>query len=196
MPRSPAANVRESSAKRTLRAQPATLSGACCLHESLAESQSVTFADRRGDRQSRLPKGLHPCATMRRSHLHPLVSGRKQGPRTTLVQHGTMRQSGESGGASGMRAAGLRGRPASLNRIFRAATAPTTSVTNSRRFSWLNCMRAPQRVNSHGSISDYRGSEHWPAALRDLDAVYVGLGSKPEITAPQYCCPLLLSQQT
>ena len=88
----------------------------------LAESQSATFADRRGDWGSRVPKGLHPCATMRRSHLHPVVPGRKQGPRTTLVQHGSVRQSGEGGGASGTRTADLCGRPVSLIRIFRFAS--------------------------------------------------------------------------
>ena len=50
------------------------------------------------------------------------VPGRKQGARTTLVQYGSVRQSGESGGASGTRAASLRGRPASLIRIFRFAS--------------------------------------------------------------------------
>jgi hypothetical protein len=71
-------------------------------------------------------KGLHPCATIRRSHLHPVVPGRKQGARTTLVQYGSVRQSSESGGASDTRAASLRGRPASLIRIFRFATGATT----------------------------------------------------------------------
>ena len=66
--------------------------------------QIATVANRRGDGRPHLPKGLHLRAQVRRSNLHSVVPRRQQGPWSALVQHGSVRQSGEGCGASYPRA--------------------------------------------------------------------------------------------
>jgi hypothetical protein len=68
------------------------------------------------------------------------------------------------------------------------AAAPPSSVMNSRRLILLTCIRYPELVQ--GSITHWGASSQGLAALRDFDPVFVGLGSKARITAPQHCCPL------
>ena len=81
-----------------------TSSIALASQTPLGQSQIATVANRRGDGRPHLPKGLHLRAQVRRSNLHSVVPRRQQGPWSALVQHGSVRQSGEGCGASYPRA--------------------------------------------------------------------------------------------
>jgi hypothetical protein len=81
---------------------------------SLGQSQITAIANCRSHGRPRLPKGLCSRAQVRRSNLHSMVPGCEQGPCSALVQHGCMRQSGESGGASGSGAGLIKTAEASL----------------------------------------------------------------------------------
>ena len=64
---------------------------------ALASARAAAAADRRSGRRSGLPGRLPPDPRLRGLGLHAVLPGPHQGARPALVQHGAVRQPGESG---------------------------------------------------------------------------------------------------
>ena len=83
---------------------------ACCCAQSLplGESRGVTSPDRRSGGGLDLQSGFSTDPVVRGFGLHAAVPRPHEGPRPALVQHVSLRQPGEGGGASGQEGCGMK----------------------------------------------------------------------------------------